>query len=317
MRKAIYLVLILIVTSACLKEEIPIESHAIGSLVTNQIELGVDYRYQVYYDFETNTMVKQHLKTDWDLGFENGGDGFRVILNISKAMSSASKPIAYFESTTDTSGCQWGYDVNSGNLDSTAISDWQSLDQFYIIDLGYSYDGTHLGFKKLKILSLSDNEYNIEFESLDGSNAIITSITKNSLYNFSFFSFETNNIVEIEPKKNDWDLVFGQYAHLFEPTFPYLVTGVLSNRNGVEVAEVFDKSFEDIQYSDVSEYYFSDHINIIGYDWKTYNGGSYTVDITKNYIVKTTEGLYFKIHFTDFYNQQGDKGSPMFELSSL
>ena len=191
------------------------------------------------------------------------------------------------------------------------------MDQFYIIDLGYSYDGTHLGFKKLKILSLSDNEYNIEFESLDGSNAIITSITKNSLYNFSFFSFETNNIVEIEPKKNDWDLVFGQYAHLFEPTFPYLVTGVLSNRNGVEVAEVFDKSFEDIQYSDVSEYYFSDHINIIGYDWKTYNGASYTVDITKNYIVKTTEGLYFKIHFIDFYNQQGDKGSPMFELSSL
>ena len=56
---------------------------------------------------------------------------------------------------------------------------------------------------------------------------------------------------------------------------------------------------------------------MIGYDWKSYNSGTYEVDINKNYIIKTTEDLYYKIHFIDFYNDQGEKGTPKFEISSL
>ena len=315
--KKISLLILILINFSCLKEEIPIEAHQPGDLTTNQIELGSDYRYQAYYDVVTNSMVKKHLKTDWDFGFESNENGYRVILNTSKAMRVASKPITEFISTTDTANCEWKNDVSSGNLDSTAIGNWTTNQNFYIIDLGYSFTAEQLGFKKLQILSVNDNEYNITYSSLNNSNNTSITIPKNELFNFSFFSFQQNSYLEIEPIKTNWDLVFGQYTHLFDPTFPYLVTGVLSNRNGVEIAEVFDKDFLDINFSDVTNYTFSSDIDMIGYDWKSYSSGTYEIDINKNYIIKTTEGLYYKIHFIDFYNDQGDKGTPKFEISSL
>ena len=45
-----YLCLVFIVFISCEKEEIPISPHTPGNVLTNQIELGIDYRYQVFYD---------------------------------------------------------------------------------------------------------------------------------------------------------------------------------------------------------------------------------------------------------------------------
>ena len=73
--KKISLLILILINFSCLKEEIPIEAHQPGDLTTNQIELGSDYRYQAYYDVATNSMVKKHLKTDWDLGFESNENG--------------------------------------------------------------------------------------------------------------------------------------------------------------------------------------------------------------------------------------------------
>jgi len=317
MKAFLYLSMILLGVSSCMKDEIPVLAHEEGEITTNEVNLSTDYRYQAYYDFGTNSFVKQHEKIEWDLGFETGVSGFHAVLNTSKSMRVAEFPIAAFASTTDTVGSQWKYDVTSGNLDSTAIGDWQSANSFYIIDRGYSHDGIHQGFRKLQILVVNNNEYEILFSGLDGSNEQTAILEKDSEYNFTFLSFNTNDVVEIEPQKDGWDIVFGQYSHLFDPTFPYLVTGVLSNRNGVEVAEVFDKSFEEIGFDDTNNYPFSSNIDAIGYDWKTFTGGSFTVHPEQSYIVKTTEGIYFKIHFIDFYNQMGDKGNPKFEVVAL
>ena len=317
MKKLIYLSIILLGISSCMKDEIPVSKHSPGDTTTNQIELGIDYRYQAYYDFGSNSFVKQHEKTEWDLGFESGANGWQIVLNTSKAMGIDEFTIADLASTTDTTGSQWRYDVNSGNLDSTAIRNWQNGDSFFLIDRGYSYDGIHQGFRKLQVLTVDANVYEVLYSDLDGSNQETTSVEKDIDFNFTFFSFETNSIVGIQPPKEDWDVVFGQYTHLFDPTFPYLVTGVLSNRNGVEVAEVFDLPFEEIEFADVSNYTFSKTIDVIGYDWKTFTGGNYVTNAEQSYVVKTTEGAYYKIHFIDFYNQMGDKGNPRFEVKSL
>ena len=60
-------------------------------------------------------------------------------------------------------------------------------------------------------------------------------------------------------------------------------------------------------------------MNAIGWDWKQYDmsSGPYTVDVTKNYIVKNQNGLYFKLRFIDFYDDIGEKGAPKFELQKL
>lgn len=317
MKVLIYCSIILLGFASCMKDEIPITKHEAGNVIANQIELGTNYRYQAYYDFGTNSFVQKHLKTEWDFGFETGPAGVRIVLNTSKSMAIAEYPMSDLSSTTDTIGAEWRYDVTSGNLDSTAIRNWQTGNSFYLVNRGYSFDGIHQGFRKIQLLSVDADKYEMLFSGLDGSNQQIAIIEKDNSFNFSFFSFSTNDIVTIEPQKEDWDLVFGQYAHLFDPTFPYLVTGVLSNRNGVEVAEVFDMAFEDIAFVNILDYSFSQDIDIIGYDWKTFIGGAYTTNVDQNYIVKTTEGAYYKIHFTDFYSAQGDKGNPQFEVSAL
>lgn len=311
------LVILTVLLASCMKDEIPVSKHEAGESITNSINLGDDYRYQAYYDFETNSFVYQHEKIAWDLGFECSPAGFRIILNSGKSMAASCANTGSFETITDTTGSLWKYDVSSGNLDSTAIGDWWNFDRVYVLDRGYSHNGTHQGFRKVEFEQVNSHVYEIHYAHLDGSGEMTHALQKDDAYNFTFFSFETNDIATIQPPKADWDLVFGQYSHLFEPTFPYLVTGVRSNRNGVEVAEVFDKSFDEIDFSDVSEYTFSPNIDIIGYDWKTFVGGSYETDSGKNFIVKTTEGLYYKIHFIDFYTPSGDKGNPVFEVGAL
>lgn len=303
--------------TSCLKDEIPVPPHESGDIIENAVELGNDYRYQAYYDFETNTFVKQHVKTDWDLGFETSANGFRIVLNGAKSTRAAQLTTTNFASVSDTIGAIWKYDAHSGTLDSTAIGNWQGANSIYIIDRGYSYNGTHLGFRKIEFTSVTANVYTIHYAHIDGSNEITRTIAKNPSYNFTFFSFETNSEVSIEPEKEKWDLVFGQYTFLFEPDLPYLVTGVLANRNGVEIAEVFDIPFSEITFSEVANRTFSTDIDIIGYDWKTFSGGTYVIHSEKSYLVKTVEGYYYKIHFIDFYNDAGEKGAPRFEIGAL
>lgn len=315
--KQLIAILSVFVLASCMKDEIPVPAHTAGNSINNSINLGTDYRHMAYYDFVTNSFVKQHEKTDWDLGFESSATGFHIILNTSKSMAASEMEGQLFAAIADTSGTNWKYDVSSGNLDSTAIGEWYNTSEVYVLDRGYSFDGTHQGFRKIEFEQIGTDEYEIHYAELDGSNEQTHTIQKNPTHNFTFFSFETNATASIEPPKDEWDIVFGQYSHLFDPTFPYLVTGVISNRNGVEVAEVFDKSFEEIAFSDVANYPFSSDIDIIGYDWKEFVGASYIIDLHKNYIVKTTEGLYYKIHFIDFYNDLGDKGNPVFEVGAL
>ncbi|GAB5417659.1 MAG: hypothetical protein Crog4KO_26450 [Crocinitomicaceae bacterium] len=307
-----------VLLTSCLKEEIPVNHPTAGSTIINSFDMGVDYRYNAYYDFETNSFVKEHLKTDWDIGFETGANGWRLVLNTSKAMAAAESQASSFATTTDTIGAIWRHDASSWNLDSTAIGDWQSYNGVYIIDRGYSYDGTHTGFRKFEIQSVDADYYTVRYAALDGSDESTVQIPKSDdSYNFTFYSFETNNVADIEPQKADWDIVFRQYTHIFDGHTPYLVNGILSNSNTVEVAEVFHKTFEDVIFEDITTAEFSSANDIIGYDWKTFTGNEFEIHPEQVYIVKTTEGLYYKLRFIDFYNSQGDKGTPTFETAAL
>ena len=72
-------------------------------------------------------------------------------------------------------------------------------------------------------------------------------------------------------------------------------------------------------YSIKIYYTFTNYWDEIGYDWKIRNSqdNSFTIDANKSYILKTTEELFYKIRFTDFYNSSGVKGYPTFEIQKL
>ena len=305
---------------ACEKEEIPIEAHDTGDVITTSVFMQSDYRNQLYFDLETNKMVKQNHKTDWDLGFETSVTGNKIVLNTSKLMYAANTQQNNFASVVDTVGLNFMWDAASGNLDSTAIGNW-TTNNIYVIDRGFDQLGTHQGFSKIEFLSVNSTEYAVHFANLDGTNDVTMNITKDANYNLSFLSLN-GNLANIEPPNENWDLAFTQYTYIFydeTPITPYLVTGCLSNRNKVEVAKVFDKDFADITLSDINNYTFSTDIDVIGYSWKEYdfNTSSYIIYYSKNYIIKSTEGKYYKIHFIDFYDTFGIKGTPTFEFQEL
>ncbi len=72
--------------SSCKKDELPVPKHLAGNVITSTANLESTYKWQIYYDLETNTVVGQNPKALWDLGFETSTDGFHVILNTSKTM---------------------------------------------------------------------------------------------------------------------------------------------------------------------------------------------------------------------------------------
>lgn len=311
------------IVCSCSKEELPVPKHDAGDVITTSINMETNYRYQLFFDLESNTVIKQNLKTDWDLGFETSESGFHVVLNTAKAMFVANTLQTNFSTITDTTGLNFIWDTPTGNLDSTAIGDWTGTNNVYLLDRGYNEVGAHLGFKKIVFQAVNNKLYDIRFANLDGTEDVTYQVSKDDTYNFTFLSLiGVGSTLSIQPSKEDWDLVFTQYTHIFydeDPPNPYLVTGVLMNRNKVEVAQVFDKDFSSITLTDVDAYSFSIEINTLGYDWKYYEPttGQYTVLLDKNYIIKSAEGKYFKLHFIDFYNNFGAKGTPTFEFQEL
>lgn len=320
--KSIFSFLILVLLFiACKKEERPIPKKEMGDLVENQVEMGTNYRYQFYYKLETNEIIASNLKTAWDIAFTSGENDYELYLNASKAMAAMSFEGNEFESFQDTSGFMQNriFDASSGNLDSTAIGDWRIEKPVYLIDLGFSYTGIHLGYRKMQLLDVSHTDYEVRFAKLDNSEDTTVIISKNPEYNAAFWSFETNEIVMIEPPKTDWDLGFTQYVHIFyEPqAIPYIVTGVLLNRYETVGALETNLSFENINLNYAQTLTKSQAIDCIGYDWKDFVDGTYVLNYNNSYIIQDQNGYYYKLRFTDFFSPSGDRGAPKWEVQRL
>lgn len=304
---------------SCEKEEIPVQSREPGEALVNSVELGLEYKHQVYFNLNSNSVVSSNLKVDWDLSFESSPEGWRITLNTSRGMAAAKMDIDFSEAI-DHSDAEWSWDAHSGNLDTTAFGDWQSETGIYVVDLGYTPSGTHMGYRKMKINSVSENDYDITFGNLDDPTGTSITVAKNTQNLMTFFSFE-NGVVNIAPENESYDLVFTQYTHLFtNPETPYLVTGVLLNRFETGAIKYEgDKLFEDLVRNDVESITLNTDLNTIGFDWKVYNyeDALFTVDPTVTYIIQTNKGLLYKLRFTGFYNEEGLKGYPNFEFQEL
>jgi len=326
MIKKILCLILSISLISCEKNEIPKDFTA-RNVVTDQISLESDYKYQIFYDLGTKSVVSQNLKIDWDLAFESSKDGFHIIIN-----SSTFSGLSYIDSnnfneiiTNQTvQNLDWSWDNPNGNLNSTAFGDFRNKNGFFILDRG-SYQGQNLnvinrGYKKIQIDTVNNEFYSITYANLDNSEYNTINIFKEDNKNFIFFSFNKNNTVNIQPPPNEWDLIFSQYTHLFNnnETPSYLVTGVLSN-HGVLIAKDTLSSFEEITYNDAINYSFASNADEIGYNWKEYSfdNNSYNVKSNINYIIIDKQEKYYKLRFIDFYNEFGEKGYPTFEIQEL
>jgi len=316
MNKFLFL-LLLTGLSACATKELPIPKRAES---TNQVSLGIDYNDQVYYSLAEGKEVSRNERTSWDLAFESSADGYHIYLNSAKFMYVWNTGQTNMEEVTDTIGFGAGKKMEpSGGLpDSAAIGDWRNLNNVYLIDRGVTAAGS-FGFVKVQFLQVTEEHYTLVFQDLSGGEIHQLTVNKDELANSTFVSLnEAGYPITVEPPKDKWDICFTQYS--VEIPIPYMVTGVLTNRYQTSACLVPEgTTFEEIDLAFAQQLEFNGRMDNIGYDWKVFDleANTYVVDVNKIYVVKTSEGFYYKIHFVDFYNELGEKGNPKWQAQRL
>jgi hypothetical protein len=323
MKKNISFLCLSILLVACEQSEIPITPAGNGPIINRQIELGNDYKKQIFYNIKGDSVISQNFKTDWDIGLENGEDGYRIKINSSTYSQITMVENDYFENIISLPNpVLWGWDNPSSLFNNTYIGDYRNSNQIFILDRGYNESGELRGIKKFQIDSITEYYYIIKYANLDNSQMESVKINKKEGSSMMRFSFDSNMPIH-DPLDSEWDLLFTQYTHLFinnNENPSYLVTGVLINSSsGVEVAIDTTTEFSAINEDLITNYTFNSNQNIIGYNWKEFNFDTqyYSVREDINYIIKDSQGRCFKFRFVEFYNSEGEKGAPMFEYKLL
>jgi len=301
---------------------------------------------QVYVDLSSNkeTVVRRDV---WDLGFY-GGEEFRVTINGSLYMAvsaltntdinsvnslsiAALQPLVAV-GTFDPENKVY-VDGPNGNILETAISEI-SEDDFknpvYLLNLGVEIGtaqpntgsvaiaGESRGWKKIRILR-DGNGYILQYADLDATTYNEISISKDADFNFSFFSFKTNKIVNVEPPKLQWDISFTVFTNILAQAGSYGFSDFsLHNRKGgVTSYSLVDNtiSYKNFTAINVNETLFQESQIVIGSSWRNVFDGTANSNIY--YVLKDANNNYFKIRFLDLTNENGERGFPRFEYTLL
>ena len=301
---------------------------------------------QVYVDLSSNkeTVVRRDV---WDLGFY-GGEEFRVTINGSLYMAvsaltntdinsvnslsiAALQPLVAV-GTFDPENKVY-VDGPNGNILETAISEISENDfknPVYLLNLGVEIGttqpntgsvaiaGESRGWKKIRILR-DGNGYILQYADLDATTYNEISISKDADFNFSFFSFKTNKIVNVEPPKLQWDISFTVFTNIIAQAGSYGFSDFsLHNRKGgVTSYSLVDNtiSYKNFTATNVNETLFQESQIVIGSSWR--NVFDRTVNSNIYYVLKDANNNYFKIRFLDLTNENGERGFPRFEYTLL
>ncbi|RYD58185.1 MAG: hypothetical protein EOP56_04495 [Sphingobacteriales bacterium] len=314
-----YLVLIVaLCLTSCMRKEIPAAPHVAGDVTTATVDMNEDYKWQIFYSLKNNEIVSKNLRTDWDLGFECGASGYHIITNTARFMFAYNTGKTDFSAfaLADTVGFANGknIDMPSSSLDSTAIGDWRKRTPVYVVS------NNDKQIFKVQCLP-AERGYKVRFAKLNGGGGLEQTVVikKDDNYNFMFLSLTAGNIINVEPPRASWDVVFTNYTHLFyDMNTPYSVTGCLLNRYNTIACMDSSVAFDQIDHILAARYQLSPQINIIGYNWKEYNlsKGIYITFTKMNYIVRTSDGVYYKLRFLDFA-RNNVKGNPKWEFQAL
>lgn len=334
MKKLLLLIPIAIFLTSCFEEDIAVTPLDRGDVQSNQVEMNRKYENQIYFDLKSNSVVSTNKYGEWDLGFQCY-DSLFVILNSARIMAVQDLGKVDFASiTSESEEVEFRRDVPSGNTDSMAIGKWWTEDNgeiiskehIYIIDRNRSHERIDGGLRKMKILSANDNEFVFIFSELNASTADTVVVPRNDMYNYMTVSLDGNGTVNnLQPRSNEWDLLFTQYTELFDvPGFEvYPVRGVLINSRYCEVVEADSTiTFDELTSESLNEYKFTNKRDGVGYSWKQpdINTGVYTVNPLKKYIIRDTDGFYFKLRFIGFtkvIDGRAERGYPEFEIKLL
>lgn len=287
----------------------------------------------------------------WDLAFYSGED-FRVKLNGSIYMFVAALDHSDIDNVSQADignlktdmdflvpGSDLYVDNPNGDIEDTAIkaiSITADENPVYLLKMGYkigtetpsaggvAVTGDARGYKKIRILRQGD-DYVLQYASLNDTSHKEIVLSKLNQHNFSFFSFDTENTVSVEPEKAYWDLNFtvktetqdlpegGRSAYGFSD---YVETNNLGNVKAYRVS-TDTKDYESFSRSDVEESEFLLSQRVIGDSWRNVTPPNREIYASVFYVLKDANGNYYKIKFLSLLNENGVRGYPELKYELL
>ncbi len=286
--------------------------------VNDTLTMTPGYVMDVFYSM-TDGEVASVAREGWDMAFFTNAFSAGIMINEGNGVQLFSYP------NSDTAG--WA------TFDTVGMTTWSSLSNsnevwedgafnkhatghpdygwgvYNAVTHGLTGDSLYLinvpgvGFKKLWIVDKVsvDNIYHIRYADVDGSNEMNVELDLKPYVtkNFAYYSIVTDELIDREPAA-DWDILFTKYIDLTPDSegnmVEYLVSGATSNIN--RYANKF--TGVDPDYNDWSAQPFDSLKNTIGYDWKSFDMGtfSWVVDDSTAFFVMNQAGDVYKLVFT-------------------
>lgn len=318
--------------TACFEDEIPVKPYPRGDEQIATVELTSKYINQVYFNFEKGMAMKSNLYDVWDLAFQCHGDDFYVLLNGAKFMEAANMGPVDFVTLTSQDNASFKYDSTNLVFEEFAIGKWWSeadkdfalsKNDVYIVNRGRDVNNRRQGTYKVQFLGFEDGHYHVRFAELQSTTFKEIKVPRKQQYNFIMLSLAGDGeVLELEPEKDDWDIVYTKYIAFlpFEGgLLPYSVTGILINHTHVVAARDSTNDFKNITFAMVDDYSFTNQPDIIGHDWKWFDLASetYMARPEKIFLIRDAKGFYWKFHIIEYYNATGERGYPQMEFKKL
>lgn len=308
-----------------------------NTVSNDSVYVGAGYAKQVYYSLANDSVGFATMLTpeSWDLGFITNMMDAAIIVNHAKGISVYKVPNQDTSdwATLDTTGLySWSKSYNSDtswrkgafNIDANSSDQfdfgWGKYDfgmhgvaggdKLYILKTGTS------SYKKIRFISkvgVTPTDTNTVFfriANLDGSDDNLVKVNGMPYQdkNFIYYNISTNSVIDIEPAKTSWDILFTRYISLPVQVMAPPVTGVLSNI-GVKVArtENINADYLGGNYADS----LSSNISTIGYDWKTHvyspPPGHFVINDSITFFIKAVDGSVYRLNFTGFGGSSNGK----------
>lgn len=307
---------------ACRRPEKPWRLPAASSNRFLQAHVGPEYDTVLFLRLETGE-IHRILRTAWDLELRpNPTQGvYEVWLNA--AMYAFAVPLSdsVWQSRQEPPAEGWRCDL----ADTAALPPLVSGARLYFIldrDRAEAFYKTPAERYRKIALSWEEGRLRLTAYTLTGdlTGEVVLSLPTQPVH---FSLDEGLRQVGVLPSWRP-DLVLTRYIHPFydqpEQFRWYPVLGALSGpETEVAVISASEKPFEDFTLAEVHQRTFLRRRDAISYDWKRYdfNTGTYTLDFSRYFVVRTGFTTYYKLRFTDFYDNQGRKGCIQIEYSPL
>ncbi len=325
---ALFLILLL---ASCYKDDydvefLPAENNV---LLEDRLFMGSEYSLQIFYDLESSNYYMSKLSS-WDLGFSalddafitiNTGMGWTAYITDEQDIDRVSIPQA--------SPNEWRIDDPSLDLSSLALGDFTqilNLEKEVVILRRDMQNGSYT-YYAIKISNIREGfTYDLVLRDMqtDEKSEFEVKIPDDFDKNFFYAKIDQSRLnftdQSCEPSDMPWDFVFTRYSRFFpDDGINYIVTGVLLNSKNTYAYLDSVHSFENLDMNQMDESRLVSQRDVIGFDWKVIDEDFdiYRINEKYKYIIRTEDNNYFKLKFTDFYNQNNEKGAPSFEYKRL